>query len=176
LQVPPRTPGSSPAPGSMTTPDGDPPPQGFFDFRHTVGDDEIDSQQHVHNLRYLQWTLWAAGDHVRAVGWDTKAALRRGVGWVVREHSVQYRAAAVAGDQIVVRTWVQDMQRFASRRKYLICRPADQNVLARVETRWVFVDLKNHRALAIPEDARRGLVVLNAPPPPPWESPVEGNR
>jgi acyl-CoA thioester hydrolase len=142
----------------------------FFDFQHTVGPDEIDAQQHVHNLRYLQWTLWAAGGHVRAVGWDTKAALHRGVGWVVREHSVQYRAAAVAGDRITVRTWVHDMQRFASRRKYVICRPADQTVLARVETRWVFVDLNNHRALAIPEEARRGLVVCETPPPLPWQS------
>ena len=142
----------------------------YFDWEHTVADDEIDSQQHVHNLRYLQWTLWAAGGHVKAVGWDTKAALERGVGWVVREHSVRYRAAAVAGDTIVVRTWVHDLQRFASRRKYVICRPADQAVLARVETRWVFVDLHNHKALAIPEEAKRQLTVLSAPPPLPWQS------
>ncbi|MEM6470454.1 MAG: acyl-CoA thioesterase [Planctomycetota bacterium] len=137
-----------------------------FDLLHTVASDEIDAQQHVHNLRYLQWTLWAAGRHVEAVGWDTKAALARGMGWVVREHSVQYRAAAVAGDKIVVRTWVHDMQRFASRRKYLICRPADRTLLARVETRWVFVDLREHRVLSIPEEAKIGLAPVPAPPLP----------
>lgn len=141
----------------------------FFDFFHTVSEDEIDAQQHVHNLRYLQWTLWAAGRHVDAIGWDTRAALQRGVGWVVREHTIQYRSAAVAGDQIVVRTWVHDMQRFASRRKYVVCRPADQAVLARVETRWVFVDLRHHKALAIPADAICGLNVRTESPPMPWE-------
>lgn len=138
----------------------------FFDLTHTVAEDEIDAQQHVHNLRYLQWTLWAAGRHVKAVGWDTKAALQRGLGWVVREHSVQYRAAALAGDEIVVRTWVHDMQRFASRRKYLICRPADKTLLAKVETRWVFVNLREHRVMEIPDEAKVGLDVSPAPPLP----------
>ena len=142
----------------------------FFDFHHTVTADEIDAQQHVHNLRYLQWTLWAAGGHTKASGWDTPGALAKGLGWVVRGHEIKYRAAAVAGDEVIVRTWVSEVQRFASRRKYVICRPADQTVLARVETRWVFVDLYNHRALAIPDAARKLLVIPGAPPPLPWES------
>jgi acyl-CoA thioester hydrolase len=140
----------------------------YFDLAHTVADEEIDAQQHVHNLRYLQWTLWAAGRHTDSLGWDSKAALERGVGWVVREHSIQYRGAALAGDQIVIRTWVHDLQRFASRRKYLICRAADRTVLAKVETRWVYVDLRNHKALAIPDDAKARLVLCDPAPPPPW--------
>lgn len=142
----------------------------FFDFKHTVTDDEIDSQNHVHNLRYLQWTLWAAGAHTKATGWDTPGALADGLGWVVRGHEIKYRAAAVAGDDVIVRTWVSEIQRFASRRKYVICRPADRTVLARVETRWVFVDLKNHKALAIPKSAKRLLVVPDSVPSMPWET------
>ncbi|KAA5540424.1 acyl-CoA thioesterase [Roseiconus nitratireducens] len=141
---------------------------GYFDLNHTVSQDEIDAQQHVHNLRYLQWSLWAAARHTEALGWDAKAGLQRGVGWVVREHRIQYRAAAVAGDEVIVRTWVHDLQRFASRRKYLVCRPSDRTVLARVETRWVFVDLNDHRALEIPPEAKRELVVC-ATPPLPWD-------
>ena len=68
----------------------------FFDYPHTVDPDEIDAQEHVHNLRYLQWTLWAAGDHSAAMGWDSRGALERGLGWVVRAHDITYRAAALA--------------------------------------------------------------------------------
>jgi acyl-CoA thioester hydrolase len=143
---------------------------GYFDLAHRVAEDEIDAQQHVHNLRYLQWTLWAAARHTDSLGWDSKSALERGFGWVVREHSIQYRGAAFAGDAIVVRTWVHDFQRFASRRKSLICRMADQTILAKVETRWVFVDLRNHKAMAIPDDAKARLVLCDPPPPPPWKS------
>ena len=141
----------------------------FFDFQHTVEADEIDAQGHVHNLRYLQWTLWAAGEHSRAGGWDAARALRQGVGWVVRSHDVTYRAAALAGDQITVRTWVSEIAKFASRRKYLICRPKDQTILARVETRWVYVDLTQHRVIAIPDAIAGQLQVCDPAPPLPWE-------
>lgn len=141
----------------------------FFDFHHTVTGDEIDAQNHVHNLRYLQWTLWAAGAHTRDGGWDSEAELARGFGWVVRSHDATYRAAAVADDEIIVRTWVSEIAKFASRRKYVVCRPADRTVLTRVETRWVYVDLNQHQVIAIPETARGQLVVPDETPPLPWE-------
>lgn len=147
-----------------------PPMIPHFDFSHTVTADEIDAQQHVHNLRYLQWTLWAAGGHTRASGWDTKAALNDGLGWVVRGHEIKYRAAALAGDEIIVRTWVSEIQKYASTRKYIVCRPADKSILARVETRWVFVDLQNHKALAIPDEAKKLLVIQKTAPGLPWDT------
>lgn len=140
----------------------------YFDLKHLVEDEEIDAQQHVHNLRYLQWSLWAAGEHTRAGGWDAKAALKDGLGWVVRSHNIVYRAAAVAGDALVIRTWVSDVSRFASMRKYAICRPSDQTVLARVETRWVYIDLHRHKVLSIPPELIEQLVVCEKPPPLPW--------
>lgn len=141
-----------------------------FDLHHDVGDDEIDAQDHVHNLRYLQWTLWAARDHTAASGWDSVAALANGLGWVVRSHDVTYRAAALAGDRLIIRTWISEFSRFATRRKYLICRPADRSVLARVETRWVFVDLSVRRAVAVPDEAAAMISVLDQTPALPWES------
>ena len=142
----------------------------FFDYTHTVNEDEIDRQGHVHNLRYLQWTLWAAGAHTRLHGWDAEKAMREGFGWVVRHHDVTYRAAALADDYITVRTWVSDIQRFASRRKYLICREHDRTILARVETRWVYVDLNRRKVVPIPDAAAGTLAVCDPPPPLPWES------
>lgn len=140
----------------------------FFDFHHTVAEDEVDAQRHVHNLRYLQWTLWAARDHNAASGWDAAAALRDGFGWVVRDHEATYRAAAYGGDEVVVRTWVKDIRRYASTRNYLITRPADRTILCRVTTRWVFVDLNRHRALEIPEAAIAHFRIPETPPKPPW--------
>ncbi len=118
----------------------------------------------MHNLRYLQWTLWAAGAHIAACGWDAAEALRQDTGWVVRSHDVTYRAAAMAGDEITVRTWVSEIAKFASRRKYLVCRPADKTVLARVETRWVYVDLSVRKVVAIPNSVASQLGGLPAAP------------
>lgn len=142
----------------------------FYDYHHTVTDDEIDAQGHVHNLRYLQWTLWAANEHSRCLGWNAQAALEEGIGWVVRGHDAIYRVAALAGDQLVVRTWVSELTRVASRRRYLVCRPSDQKVLTRVETRWAMVDLRRRRAIDIPAAAVRQMQVLQRPPGLPWET------
>jgi acyl-CoA thioester hydrolase len=142
----------------------------YFDFRHSVVDDEIDAQGHVHNLHYLHWTLGAATAHVRQLGWDSKAALAKGFGWVVRNHDIKYSAAALAGDDLIIRTWISDVSQIASMRKYAICRPKDRKVLARVETRWVFVDLSVRKVIKIPPEAVAGLPVCDPPPPLPWVS------
>ncbi len=140
----------------------------YFDFKHSVQDREIDSQGHVHNLRYLYWTLGAASAHVAQLGWDSEAALARGFGWVVRNHDVKYSAAALAGDDVVIRTWVSEVSPYASLRKYVICRPSDRTVLAKVTTRWVFVDLSVRKVVKIPPPAKAGLQVCSPPPPLPW--------
>ena len=75
----------------------------------------------------------------------------------------------MAGDQLIVRTWVSEESLFASNRKYAICRPADETVLARAETRWVFVDLRVHKVVKIPAKAMAGLAVCDPAPPLPWK-------
>lgn len=141
----------------------------WFDLHHTVAAEEVDAQEHVHNLRYLQWTLWAARDHNSDVGWDAQTALEEGFGWVVRDHSITYRVAAIAEDQIVVRTWISQISRYASVRKSLIYRPADRRLLSKVSTRWVYIDLKRHRALEVPELAVKRYKILERTPPAPWQ-------
>ena len=141
----------------------------YFDFEHRVLEDEIDAQGHVHNLQYLHWTLGAAAAHVADRGWDSAGALDRGFGWVVRNHDIKYSAAALSGDEIIVRTWVSDVSAFASLRKYAVCRPADRKLLARVETRWVFVDLRVRKVVKIPPEAMAGLQLCEKPPPLPWD-------
>jgi len=140
-------------------------------YTHRVTPDEIDQQQHVHNLRYLQWTLWAAHEHSAAGGWDSAAALQDGVGWVVRSHDITYRAAALADDDVIVQTWVSEATPVAIRRRYVICRPADRQILAKIETRWVLVDLRVHKVLKLSDEVVAKIVVVANPPPLPWNSP-----
>lgn len=138
-------------------------------YTHRVTPDEIDQQQHVHNLRYLQWTLWAAHAHSAAGGWDSDAALKQGIGWVVRSHDVTYRAAARADDDVIIQTWISEVTPVAVRRRYVICRPADQQILAKIETRWVLVDLRVHKALKLPDEEAAKIAVVPNPPPLPWD-------
>ena len=141
----------------------------YFDLPHQVDAEEIDGQGHVHNLRYLAWSLRAAGRHSAALGWDADHMLATfGCGWVVRSHDITYRIAALRDDTIVVRTWISDIARHSATRRSLICRPADQKVLARISTRWAMVDLRVRKAIDIPGDMLERIVVLEKSPGTPW--------
>lgn len=137
---------------------------------HRVTHDEIDQQGHVHNLRYLQWTLSAASKHSAASGWDAEAALQNGIGWVVRSHDITYRAAAMADDELLIQTWICDLNPIAIRRRAAIFRPADRRLLAKVETRWVLADLRAHKAIRLDAAILSSLQVVASPPQPPWHA------
>ena len=142
----------------------------YFDVHHTVEADEIDGQGHVHNLRYIAWSLRAAARHSAAIGWDGESMFERfGSGWVVRSHDIVYRLAAFEGDPIVVRTWIADVARHAATRRSVICRMSDRKVLARVRTRWVMVDLRARKAIQIPAEVAARIEVRTEVPPMPWD-------
>jgi acyl-CoA thioester hydrolase len=53
---------------------------------------------------------------------------------------------------VEIRTWVENIQRVRSLRKYEFVRKADGKTLVKGETDWVFVDVKSGRPLAIPQE------------------------
>ena len=125
-----------------------------FEYRITVGEDDIDEMNHVNNLQYLRWTNRAAVAHSSHVGWTPDAYRESGFGFIVRSHNIKYRVPAVLGDQILITTWIADMEKVSSLRKYRIVRENDNQLLAVAETNWVYVDMKTLRLTRIPENVR----------------------
>jgi acyl-CoA thioester hydrolase len=82
-----------------------------------------------------------------------------GTTWVVREHKIEYFLPPFLGEEIEIKTWVENIRRVRSLRKYEFIRKADEKVLVRGETDWVFVDLKTGARRAIPEEVSRVLSV-----------------
>ena len=72
--------------------------------------------------------------------------------WVVREHRIEYFLPAFLGEEIEIKTWVENIRRVRSLRKYEFIRKADGKVLVKGETDWVFVDVKTGSPRAIPEE------------------------
>ena len=75
--------------------------------------------------------------------------------WVVREHKVEYLLPAFAGEEIEIKTWVENIRRVRSLRKYEFIRRADGKVLVKGETDWVFVDVKTGAPRAIPGEVSK---------------------
>lgn len=123
-----------------------------FEYQHLVSADEIDGLGHVNNVSYVRWMQDAAVAHSRAQGWNAARYGEIGCGWVARRHTIEYLQPAFAGQEIVVQTWVADMKKITSLRKYRITRPADSTVLAVAETNWAFVNVKTALPKRIPTD------------------------
>ncbi|NJM92380.1 MAG: acyl-CoA thioesterase, partial [Rhodospirillaceae bacterium] len=71
---------------------------------------------------------------------------------VVRSHFIEYLRPAFAGDRIEVVTWAASLALREVTRKYLFRRTGSEQLLARAETRWVYVDIKSGRPKRVPED------------------------
>ena len=118
----------------------------------TIPESVIDENRHVNNVVFVQWMQEIAVEHYASLG-GPEAQKPFGT-WYVREHRVEYVLPAFAGDEIEIRTWVENMRHVRSLRKYEFARKHDGEVLVKGETDWVFVDPKTGRPVAIPEQVK----------------------
>lgn len=127
--------------------------------RLSVPPSAIDALGHVNNQEYLRWMQEVAIAHSAARGWPMERYLAIGAGWVVRSHFIEYLRPAFAGDAVRVTTWVADVKRRSSTRKYRFTREADAQELVRAETLWVFVDIATGTPREIPEEMKTGFLI-----------------
>ena len=123
----------------------------IFRYKVTVSNDTIDENGHVNNVEYLRWMLDAAVLHAEILG-CTSAIKEIDATWVVRTHRIKYLRPAFAGEEIVILTWVSNLRRVLSLRKYKVVRVEDKAILAEGETDWVFVQSKTGQLRSIPKD------------------------
>ena len=162
----------------------------ILEWTHTVVEHDLDGLGHANNISYLKWMQSAALAHSAAQGWPVEAYAVLGCGWVVRSHFIEYLSPALLGDTILIRTWVADMGKVTSRRRFLIVRAdesarrgaserrshaergneveAGETVLAKAETNWAFVDYRTGSPKRIPPEVSRAfeIVVEDAPTSP----------
>jgi len=131
----------------------------IYHYEFTIPPEALDANGHVNNVHYVQWMQDVAVRHFAALG---GMPLTQGLGatWVVRSHNVEYLSPAFAGEHIEARTWIADVRRVRSLRRYEFVRLSDAKLLVRGATEWVFVDAKNGRPLSIPEEVARIFPLL----------------
>ena len=115
-----------------------------------VTEDAIDEFGHVNNQRYIAWMQEVATAHSAANGWPMERYLQTGAAWVVRSHFIEYLRPAFAGDALEIDTWAASLALRDVIRRYQFHRAG--LLLARAETKWVYVDIKSGRPKRIPEE------------------------
>ncbi len=129
-----------------------------FTYEFTIPEEAVDENGHVNNVMYVQWMQDAAVRHYEAMGGIPPTQAIGGT-WVVRSHSIEYLSPAFAGERISVSTWVANLRRVRSLRRYRFVRVVDDRLLVRGETDWVFVDVNSGAPRAIPPGVA-GLFIL----------------
>jgi acyl-CoA thioester hydrolase len=116
----------------------------------------IDENGHVNNVAYVQWMQDIAVEHYESIGGIQ--AQGNEATWFVREHRIEYLLPAFVGEEIEIRTWVENIRRVRSLRKYEFVRKSDGNILVKGETDWVFVEVMTGRPLPIPEEVSKVIL------------------
>jgi len=123
----------------------------IYSYEFVVPQDALDDNGHVNNVRFVHWMQEATVRHYESIG-GIPLTQAIGATWVVRSHSIEYLRPAFAGDRIEVRTWVVNIRRVRSLRRYRFIRVADGKLLVKGETDWVFVDAKTGTPMAVPPE------------------------
>lgn len=117
----------------------------IFDLNLQVQPEHIDILGHVNNVVYIQWMQDVALAHIEALGLGLTQYLELKHAMVAVEHHVQYRKAAIEGDELILRTWLDHIDALYSYRKYAFYRPKDQSVLFVGNTKWACIEIATGR-------------------------------
>lgn len=137
----------------------------LFSIEFSVSEAELDENQHVNNVVYVQWMQDVAIAHASDVG-STAMLGQLGATWVARSHQILYLKPAFAGDRIRLTTWITSLRKARSLRKYQFLRLDDDQVLATGETEWVFIDVTTGRPRSVPQTVARCFEIVSQDPPP----------
>ncbi|MDQ9019733.1 thioesterase family protein [Acinetobacter sichuanensis] len=117
----------------------------IFDLKIKVKPEHIDILGHVNNVVYVQWMQDVATAHIETLGVGLKEYLEMKHAMVAVEHHVQYRKAAMLDDEIILRTWFNDINALYSFRQYAFFRASDKSLLFTGSTKWACIEIASGR-------------------------------
>lgn len=132
----------------------------LFTLTLTVPPSAIDENNHVNNVVYVQWMQDVASAHADQAGYGVAHCLEQGGTWVVRSHSIEYLGAARLGDRLLLETWIGELGRSSCQRRYRFVREADDRVLARASSHYVYIGSENLRPQALPKSLLGKMALL----------------
>ncbi len=118
----------------------------IFHLPIKVVPEDIDELNHVNNIVYLRYVQDAASGHWKTVPQEIATQII----WVARRHEIDYLKPAFLGDELVVKTWVDNFVGVKSIRHCEIMR--GEEILARSLTHWIALDAQTFRPKRITEE------------------------
>ncbi|WPY99508.1 acyl-CoA thioesterase [Christiangramia sp. OXR-203] len=118
----------------------------------TVSEDDLDDQQHVNNVRYVQWIQDVAQEH-----WESRASeeQKAGLAWVVVRHEIDYKMEALLNDEILLETRIIDTTHVTSIREVVIKNNDSGKLLAKAKTTWCLLDQRTKKPQRISDELKQ---------------------
>ncbi len=120
---------------------------------------ELDPYDHVNHTNYFSYFETARIDFLTEMGWGLDVLKAQGWQMVVVELHARFSAAARFGEELIIRTWIEDVGRVKSTWQQVMHR-GDEEV-ARLTVSAAFTDLEG-RPRRIPDEFARHLETLRA--------------
>lgn len=131
-----------------------------LEFQKTiqVSASDLDDQNHVNNLRYMEWVLEVSESH-----WvkQTIEQTRENFAWFVLDHYIKYKHQAFIGEKLILKTWVESCGRVKSVRRVDIIRESDQKIMVEAKSTWVFIDRNSQKPTEIKDDILQAFFEMN---------------
>ena len=123
----------------------------IYESEISVTQNDIDVRNHVNNLRYVQWVQDISEAH-----WTSKTSkeIRDTYYWVMLRHHIQYKAEAILGEVLYLKTYVTQSEGVKSTRMVEIYNKNTNKLLTISETIWCFISHKNHRPARITSEIK----------------------
>jgi len=99
----------------------------------------------------------AATKHGTFVGSGYEKCLEFGGTWVAKSHNIEYKKPSFENDELQMKTWIEDIGKILSTRRYELTRLRDGALICEGKTEWVFVDAKKMRPMKIPAEVIEGF-------------------
>ena len=126
-------------------------PTTVFEMTTHVVPADIDELGHVNNTVYLRWVQEVATAHWQAIASpDSQASIV----WVVLRHEIDYKTPALAGDEVLLRTWVGMVSRLTFERHTEIRRRPSGQLLSQARTLWCPINTTTGRPQRVTAELR----------------------
>jgi len=107
---------------------------------------DIDERSHVNNIRYVEWVQEIAQEH-----WESKIndEIRNRYYWIMLSHFINYKAEALLGDVLRLKTFVTKSEGLKSIRQVEIYNKNTNKLLTTSETIWCLMAHENNKPTRI---------------------------
>jgi thioesterase-3 len=118
----------------------------------------LDLMGHVNNAKYVEFLEWGRCDELEKIGIDLLSMIREGTGMAVVNLNINFRREAFYGDHLLIETTLKEIRnQKIGILQQSITRKESGEVVCDAEVTFLFLDLKAHKSIAMPENFRRLL-------------------